>query len=114
METLRVDRPRETSSLILGHVCLIEGWLTSGPGHDAERIEQFGPGVGQHRFTGRLHQDRRQQMRAVVGVVKLGAWGVVLMFKMNRTQSGEVISSVSSGLLSVSVSPVWVSSCRAA
>jgi hypothetical protein len=53
-------------------------------------------------------------MRAVVGVVKLGAWGVVLMFKMNRTQSGEVISSVSSGLLSVSVSPVWVSSCRAA
>jgi hypothetical protein len=28
-------------------------------GHDPERIEQLGRGVGQHRFAGRLHQDRR-------------------------------------------------------
>ena len=81
METQRIDRPREPSSVIVGRVCLIEGRLTSGPGHDAERIEQFGPGVGQHRLTGRLHQDRRQQMGAIVGVVKVVKRGVVLMLQ---------------------------------
>ena len=63
VEPLRVGRPAESGRGVIrlhvgsGHVGLVGGF-----GRDTQRVEQFLPGVVQHRAPGRVDQDRGYQI----------------------------------------------------